>query len=246
MAGSVDLYDVIHDAIEARLLDVHTAIPARVIRYRRDGMIDRGAGPVVDVSGAAQTVDAQIMVKSTVERADGSQLLEEIPPIPNVPVAWPRGGGGYYIHFPLRDWDPIQNEGDYVMLIFSEAAWAHFRVTGQLSPPGDLQRHSLSYPIAIPCIAPDADPLPDAPGDEMVIVAPPEQDVRVSRAGAGPVSDYVAIATKVAAQLDALKDAINGWTPVANDGGAALKTALSALFASWPGDMASSILKAEE
>lgn len=36
------------------------------------------------------------------------------------------------------------------------------------------------------------------------------------------------------ADLQALKSAIQGWTPVANDGGAALKTALTTLFANWP------------
>lgn len=41
-----------------------------------------------------------------------------------------------------------------------------------------------------------------------------------------------ALATK--ADLDSLKSTINGWTPVANDGGAALKSALLELFPSWP------------
>jgi phage baseplate assembly protein V len=41
-----------------------------------------------------------------------------------------------------------------------------------------------------------------------------------------------ALATK--ADLANLKSAIQGWTPVANDGGAALKTALTSLFSTWP------------
>jgi phage gp45-like len=48
-------------------------------------------------------------------------------------------------------------------------------------------------------------------------------------------SGAVLLATK--ADLDNLKTAINGWTPVPNDGGAALKTALTALFTgppTWP------------
>jgi phage gp45-like len=36
------------------------------------------------------------------------------------------------------------------------------------------------------------------------------------------------------ADLTALKSAIQGWTPVSGDGGAALKAALTTLFASWP------------
>lgn len=45
------------------------------------------------------------------------------------------------------------------------------------------------------------------------------------------------------ADLKALADAIKNWKPVANDGGAALKTALEGLFASWP--TGTHVLKAE-
>lgn len=50
-----------------------------------------------------------------------------------------------------------------------------------------------------------------------------------------PSGTALPLATK--ADLDALKAAINGWTPAPNDGGAALKTALTALFTgppTWP------------
>jgi hypothetical protein len=53
-----------------------------------------------------------------------------------------------------------------------------------------------------------------------------------ARSAAGAAA---ALATK--ADMDALKSAIQGWTPVPNDGGAALKTALLALFSgppTWP------------
>lgn len=54
-------------------------------------------------------------------------------------------------------------------------------------------------------------------------------------------SAKVALASLVAAQLDDLKAAIAGWVPVPNDGGAALKTALSD-FAGSSSDVASDIL----
>jgi hypothetical protein len=52
------------------------------------------------------------------------------------------------------------------------------------------------------------------------------------------------MASPVKSRLDALAQAINGWVPVPNDGGGALKAAL----ASWLGgsnDVASSNLKAD-
>jgi hypothetical protein len=43
---------------------------------------------------------------------------------------------------------------------------------------------------------------------------------------------FVALGNLVTAQLADLKSAINGWTPVPNDGGAALKVALTSWLAS--------------
>lgn len=63
----------------------------------------------------------------------------------------------------------------------------------------------------------------------------------------GQTTDFVALAGLVLAQLEALRDAIAGWTPVPNDGGAALKTALTALFVgppAWPASVAAEKLRA--
>jgi hypothetical protein len=64
----------------------------------------------------------------------------------------------------------------------------------------------------------------------------------------GDGAEFVALATKVLTELTALKAAILGWTPVPNDGGAALKTALTLLFTGppvWPGSVASEVLKSD-
>lgn len=59
-------------------------------------------------------------------------------------------------------------------------------------------------------------------------------------------ADAVALASKVAAELEALKTAIDGWAPIASDGGAALKAALGTLFTGgWPASVASGKVKAE-
>jgi phage gp45-like len=45
-------------------------------------------------------------------------------------------------------------------------------------------------------------------------------------------SDFAALASKVDQQLGDLKSALNAWTPVPNDGGAALKVAIATFAAS--------------
>ncbi len=57
-------------------------------------------------------------------------------------------------------------------------------------------------------------------------------------------TDFVALASKVDAQITALKDVFSSWTPVASDGGAALKVLLTSLLGSgWPHSTASSSVK---
>lgn len=66
----MSLEGAIADMIEDRMLDVHTALPARVTKY----------------DPATQTADVLPLV-----RVNG----EKLPVIPGVPVAWPRAGGAF-------------------------------------------------------------------------------------------------------------------------------------------------------
>lgn len=182
MAGDPTLAEVIREAISSRLLDVHTALPGRVRTYDR----------------AKQVADIEVMILHPAPMADGDIELETYPVIPNVPVGWMRGGG-YSLQFPL-------NKGDSVWLIFSEACMAHWRVSGQVSEPGDLRRHDLSYPIAIPCCAPDADALTAIGADEAVIDGP-----TLVRLG-GSSSQFLAVASLVLAELAAMKTKFDAHT----------------------------------
>lgn len=73
----------------------------------------------------------------------------------------------------------------------------------------------------------------------VVIVAP---SVRL---GSDSAADPVALSSKVAAELGALKTAFSSWVPVPGDGGAALKAILTALFVTWPGSVAAGKVTAE-
>ncbi len=127
--------EIISEAIDSRLLELHTAIPGKVVSYDAD----------------TQTAEVTPVVQRAEPREDGGNTLTPLPSIPNVPVQWPRGGG-YALHFPLA-------ADDHVLLVFSEAAIGHWRASGELAPPGDLRRHSLGYPVAIPGISPESAPI---------------------------------------------------------------------------------------
>lgn len=189
--------ELLEEAIESRLLELHTAIPGKVVSYDK----------------ATQTAEVLPVVLRAEPKEDGGNTLTRLPSIPNVPVQWPRGDG-FAIHFKLKP-------GDHVLLVFSEAAIGHWRASGEMAPPGDLRRHSLGYPIAIPGAAPDAGKLTDIPGDNEAVLEIP--DGKVFRMG-GPDADFVALAAKVDANFDAIKQMFTSWVVAPNDGGLALKT----------------------
>ncbi len=170
------LAEVIRQAIESRLLDVHTALPGVVVTY----------------DPATQTANVLPAVRRALPLEDGTEH-EDLPIIPNVPVGWMRGGG-YSFQFPLVP-------GDHVWLVFSEAATGAWRESGALSNPVDHARHDLSYPIALPACAPDSGALPAALG---ALLSVPTGGT-LFLGGQGPAADYVALAGKVEAELNAMR-----------------------------------------
>lgn len=214
-----DLSEVLDDVITSRLADVHTAIPGTIKTY----------------DAAKQTAEVIIQVRAATPSQDGDTVAEEHPVIPNVPVQWPRGGG-YALHFPLAP-------GDHVLLVFSEAAIGHWRATGQVADPGDLRRHSLAYPIAIPGIAPESSPIGDAPAGMAVL----NVGSGVFRVG-GPSAEFVALANLVKARLDAIQAAFDAHThpvPGVTPGPGAVVTAPTPGAIGPLAPVASSTLKAQ-
>jgi hypothetical protein len=132
---------------------------------------------------------------------------------------------------------------DVVVLVFQDYSIATWRARGIVSDPPDVRHHGPSYPVAVPWYRPAGGPGDDSrasigkPGGLRVYFEDDAVEV-------GDGTGFAAMASPVKARFDALASAINGWVPVPNDGGAALKAALS----SWLGgsnDVASSNLKAD-
>jgi hypothetical protein len=155
---------------------------------------------------------------------DGEDLLEDLPAVQSVPVLHPRGGG-FFVHVPIQ-------AGDFVLLVFLDRDPSAFRSSGQVSNPPDQRLHSLAHAVAIPGLFPAAQTIGSASASNLVMGKDGAEGLRVTLTAAemqvGGSSDSAALASKVDSQLNNLKTAINGWAPVSNDGGAALKAALTA------------------
>lgn len=141
MSTTTELADVLIAATRGALSRVRTGIPAKVTAY----------DPLTN------TVDVEIVVDNPVFDLDDGRTFETFPPIPSVPVIWPRAGG-YVVTLPL-------GPGDFVWLAFSELPLAEWRSTGQKSQPVDARRHSIGYPYATPGAFPDTSPLSPSPLD---------------------------------------------------------------------------------
>ena len=110
--------------IQQDRLNLHTALPAKVVSF----------------DPANQTVTLAIQIK--MQLADGTGA--DIPPLVDVPVSFPRGGG-FAVTFPLK-------AGDEGIAIFSERCidgWWH---SGRASLPLDFRLHDLSDAMFIPGI----------------------------------------------------------------------------------------------
>lgn len=204
------LAELLESTHRSFMLDLHVCLPAVTRAY----------------TSATQRGDFLPVIKGARQDSDGANTYEARPVIQNVPVRWERAGG-YYSHSPLA-------VGDHGWLIFSEDCYAQWRTTGEVSVPGDLTRHSLSYPFFLPGAWPDDDPLPDAPTGHAVSIVPAGGFLRVSKA-ASALAQFVALATKVDAQLSALKSAIGAAaTTEAGASGLGGMTALNGALSAWP------------
>lgn len=116
------LNKAVRAVIDNRLADVHTALPGRIESYDH----------------AQQRASVSPVLRKRYR--DGQE--DNYPVITNVPVIWPRGGGGS-ITMPLQ-------AGDGCLLVFSERSIERWANQGGTRQPGDPRWFDLSDAIAIP------------------------------------------------------------------------------------------------
>lgn len=124
--ADITIDQLIKDSVEGFLLDVHTISRGNVVSYDE----------------ATKTCEIKLSAKRPVPDGEGGYVFQEIPNIPNVPVAWP-SAGGFTLHWPLA-------VGDSVFLTFDEVDVQRWEDTGEVCEPGWLERFGLSSVLAHP------------------------------------------------------------------------------------------------
>ena len=212
--------ETLRRVLDARLADLHTALPGRVRAY----------------DAATQTADIEPMIKRGVPTGgeEDEVALETLPVLPSVPVLFP-SGGQCFVTFPLAVGDPV-------LLVFSERETSQFRATGAVSDPGVPTMHGLSGAVAIPCaFGPRSAALTGVNSTDLVVGRQgglANLTIKSGTAEVGGASDSAALASRVAA----LETAIGSHTHLYNPGpGAAAATATP----TWvpPGNYGSARLK---
>lgn len=191
MIQSPTLAELLKQAIENRLLDLHTAMIARVESY----------------DAQKQQVNVSPVLKRSIKSLDGLLVSEQLPMLCDVPVLFPRAGG-YFISFPIKP-------GDFVQLVFNESSIDEWLLGGS-SELGSTHRFTLQGAVAIPGVYPESRSIRGA--HEANFVAGKEDGLQIHiddqkiRLGSADASEALAIASRVKAELEKIKTAFQSHT----------------------------------
>lgn len=201
----VRLGEVLDSVAGGVLGDVHKVMPGIVVQYYPS------AAPSGGSPGQPARVDVQPAVNDVRQDTEtGDRVSEGWPVLPEVPIAFPKGGG-----FSQR-WK--LQKGDKVVLVsFDLDPTAHWG-TGEVEDPPDARRHGGGYWLALPCDLTDAGALED-PGDDLVLTLPGGNEIRANATtialGHSP-SDFVALASLVDANMTSIATILTALALFAN------------------------------
>jgi len=136
MEQAPTLPQLLKQAIENRLLQVHTALIGRIERY----------------DSSTQLADIQPVITQAIRSAEDKKQLE-LPLLVDVPILFPRTGE-FFISLPIQ-------VGDYVQVIFNETSIDEF-LTESPSAIDSFRRFTLQGAVAIPGVYPQAKALKNA------------------------------------------------------------------------------------
>lgn len=215
------LQEVINAAVSNARRSLYTCAPAKVVKWEP----------------STQRANCQILVKHVDEDEEGNRTVASWPVVPGVPVQF-LGAGGFRITC------PISAGGGGTEPTTGLLIWSHLSMdkwlTGngaEVDPEFDHD-HALGDAVFLPGLVPFGAAWQSMPTNQMTVGADSGVQVHITSSlitlGDESSAQFVALANKVKAWFDAFNTAVTGWTPVPNDGGAALKTALATLIGGTP------------
>lgn len=188
------------------------------------------------------------VVEVAITERDGTKIA----PITDVPVCFYRAGG-YLMRGPVA-------QGDTGWLTFADRDIGSWLKLGGFRPPDSSRRFDWSDAIFLPCLAPENNALSYPSGENDHLVIAREDGAAVLRLEDGKVtvdagteillgdgaSQFVALASLVKAEIDALKATFDSHTHLYSPGpGAAIASATPLPASTATGNMGAAKVKAE-
>lgn len=210
MTGDLSMAEVLRLALDGRIAQLNTAMPARVESYDH----------------TTQTARVKPLLKRAVPTPEEGYTLEELPEVHRVKVIHP-GGEDWALHLPLKT-------GDTVQLVINQWDLSEWSRTGNASAPADRRTHSLANAVAFPGLRADAKAITGTSATNATLKHAGGFAVTFTPTGIqiGGASDALALASKVDAEINKIWAFLTTSAVTPIDGGTAFKvsatTALSA------------------
>lgn len=157
----ITLDELIGIALEARMAEVHTALPAVVTEY------DRSAG----------TVGVTVPISRMIPDGSGNFVAEPYPALKDIRIEWP-GCGKFLITWPLE-------KGDEGVLVICQHNLGPWRTAGDAVEAGDTAMHTLDGAVFRPAPLTDGKTPTTASASNMVIGSTTDTKGRVALKPAG-------------------------------------------------------------
>lgn len=184
------LPEVFRVVLESTLVDVRVALPGRVVDY----------------DPATRTATIQPLVGRYLQLQDETEVAEPLPLLVGVPVKFP-GGGGFEIVWPLERDDPGE-------LVFHDSGLDEWKAAGNRDVIASAVRfHHLSDATFEPGLCSPSAVRVVQPQGAMALGVLDGMSIHISKTGIAlgePTPAYaVALAEKVKAELQALRNTVN-------------------------------------
>lgn len=151
------LSELLQAAVSQAIGDMFVALPGKIVTY----------DPIT------QTADVQPLLKRPVVFDDGTIEPDDLPIVPSVPIAFPRGGG-FFLSFPMA-------KGDLVLLVFCDRSIDKYKTSGGTAPtdPIDVRTNDISDAVAYPGFYPMLRALKDGAANSSVMAFGKETGMQI-------------------------------------------------------------------